>query len=60
MSKRSHEDQDVMLETIERNAGALTVWEESFIESLRTQLSLGRSLTEKQLAQLERIYAERT
>jgi hypothetical protein len=60
VSKRSPEDQDVMLETIERNGVNLTVWEESFVESLRTQRSAGRDLSEKQLQMLERIYAERT
>lgn len=58
--KRTADDVDVMLETVLREGVNLTTWEESFIESLSTQLGLGRSLTEKQLAILERIYAERT
>lgn len=34
-------DQDVALETIERAGVNLTVWEENFVESLRTQLTAG-------------------
>lgn len=57
--KRSAADQDVMLEAIERTGANLTVWEETFIESLRTQLGFGRSLSAKQLQVLERIYTEK-
>lgn len=53
-------DQDVALETIERAGVNLTVWEENFVESLRTQLTAGRDLSDKQVEILERIYAKRT
>lgn len=50
---------DIMLETIERQAGNLTVWEEGFIESIRNRFNAGGELTEKQLESLERIYEGR-
>jgi hypothetical protein len=60
MGKWSVEDQDTALEAIERTGVNLTVWEESFVESLRTQRNAGRALSEKQVEILERIYADRT
>jgi hypothetical protein len=53
-------DQEIALETIERTGVNLTEWEETFVKSLRRQLSLGRPFTEKQIPILERIYAEKT
>lgn len=49
-----------MLEAIERTGVNLTEWEEKFIPSLRVKLDMGWELTEKQIEQLQRIYAERT
>ncbi len=37
----------------------LTAWEGDFAESIDSQLSLGRSLSERQAEILERIYSER-
>lgn len=54
------EDQKTALEAILHYGVNLTVWEESFIESLQTQVALGRTLTDKQAQILERIYADRT
>ena len=54
------DEQIQRLDAIEREGVNLTSWEESFIASLRVQIDAGRSLTEKQAQQLERIYAERT
>lgn len=38
----------------------LTPWETDFIDSIATQVSLGRTLTQKQEEIVERIYAEKT
>jgi hypothetical protein len=49
-----------MLESIERGGVNLTTWEETFIESVRSQFAGGRDLSDKQIETLERIYAEKT
>lgn len=56
----TREDQDIALETIERQGVNLTPWEEGFIESIRDQLTAGRELSPKQADTLEAIYAKRT
>jgi len=38
----------------------ITAWEDNFLTSLETQLERGKSLSEKQVEVLERIYAEKT
>ena len=58
--KWGREDQNTMIEAIERQGVNLTSWEEDFVESLRSQFDAGRELTDKQLETLERIYAQRT
>lgn len=45
-----------VLETCESEIGSLTPWEQSFIESISDQYTNRGSLSEKQLAILERIY----
>lgn len=58
--KWSREDQNTMLEAIEHQGVNLTVWEEGFVESLRTHFDAGGVLSDRQLETLERVYAERT
>lgn len=48
------------LETIEEQGRGLSVWEEEFVASVASQLDQGRSLSDKQVQILERIYAEKT
>lgn len=57
MSDKRHEG---WLETIERDGRNLTTWEQEFVESLRERVDRGQTLSEKQAAILERIYAEKT
>ena len=39
-----------------RNGVRLSVWEEEFVDSIEYQIGRGRSLTDKQLAVLQRIW----
>ena len=48
------------LDAIEKDGVNLSVWEDTFISSIRRQLAMGRTLSEKQADILERIYAENT
>ena len=48
------------LSTLETEGRNLTKWEEDFLRSIRHQFDINRSLSEKQLEILERIYAEKT
>lgn len=58
---RSHQhDVDRMFEQVGLHGVNLTPWEEDFIESARDQWAAKRSLSDKQLEILERIYAQRT
>jgi hypothetical protein len=58
--ERGAQDIETMLETVERQGVHLTAWEEEFVESLRTRVDTGRTLSAKQLEVLEDIYARRT
>jgi len=48
------------IEIIETEGKNLSKWEQDFIQSLRDRIDTGRSLSEKQAAILERIYADKT
>jgi hypothetical protein len=48
------------LKELERPAKTLTAWELSFLESISDQFSSRQTLSDKQFAILERIYAEKT
>lgn len=62
MSRRpaSQPDYEWWLEMIHLHGVNLSPWEEDFIESVSDQVKAGRPLSEKQIAIVERIYAERT
>lgn len=49
-----------MLESLEAPYKELTKWEEDFINSVREQFQARRSLSDRQIEILERIYAEKT
>ncbi len=56
-------DDDVIerwIETIEMVGRGLTDWEDEFMENIRAQWDLNRSLSPNRLEILERIYAEKT
>ena len=49
-----------MLDCLKTPSRELTKWEEGFVESVDEQFTKRGSLSEKQIAVLERIYAEKT
>ncbi len=51
---------DGFIAACEDHLDALSAWEQSFIESLREQWDRRRSLSERQVEILDRIYSEKT
>lgn len=49
-----------MLFCLDTPSKRLTPWEENFLESIREQFESSNSLSDKQFAIVERIYAEKT
>ena len=48
------------VDTIQEEGRRLTSWEEEFVDSIAERLANRRSLSERQMEILERIYAEKT
>ena len=51
-----HDEHVKMIEDCEKRESKLSEWEQSFIDSLSTQIGRGRSLSNKQVETLARIW----